>query len=105
MHMGNLITIGKNSKKNIVHILFNNKVHESTGLHSLANDKIDYKMIFRACGYKKVFSIKKPLELNKIFKKKPKGLIAIIIDVFPGSIKNLPRPTKKPDKLKKSLNL
>ncbi len=105
MHMGNLITLGKNSKKNIIHILFNNKVHESTGLHPLANDEINYKMIFKACGYKKVFCVKKLVELNKILRKRPKGLIAIIIDVFPGSIKNLPRPTKKPYQLKKSLNL
>ena len=105
MHMGNLITIGKNSKKNITHILFNNKVHESTGFHQLANDKIDYKMIFKACGYKKVFYIKRTLELDRILKRKPKGLIAIIIDILPGTIENLPRPTKKPDQLKKSLNL
>ena len=94
MHMGNLITIAKNSKKNITHILFNNKLHESTGFHQLANDKIDYKMIFKACGYKKVYYVKKPSQLDKILKSKKKGLIAIIIDVYPGSIKNLPRPTK-----------
>ena len=105
MHMGNLITIAKNSKKNITHILFNNKLHESTGFHQLANDKIDYKMIFKACGYKKVYYVKKLSQLDKILKSKKKGLIAIIIDVYPGSIKNLPRPTKKPDQLKKFLNL
>jgi len=105
MHMGNLIAIGKNSKKNITHILFNNKVHESTGFHQLASDKIDYKMIFKACGYKKVFYIKRTLELDRILKRKPKGLIAIIIDILPGTIENLPRPTKKPNQLKKSLNL
>ena len=62
-------------------------------------------MIFKACGYKKVYYVKKPSQLDKILKSKKKGLIAIIIDVYPGSIKNLPRPTKKPDQLKKFLNL
>ena len=105
MHMGNLITIAKNCKKNIVHILFNNKVHESTGFHKLANDKINYKMIFRACGYKNVYSVREPSQLDRILKKNNKGLVAIIVEVSPGSIKNLPRPTKKPNQLKNFLNL
>ena len=62
-------------------------------------------MIFKACGYKKVYYVKKLSQLDKILKSKKKGLIAIIIDVYPGSIKNLPRPTKKPNQLKKFLNL
>ena len=105
MHMGNLITIAKNCKKNLVHILFNNKVHESTGFHKLANEKINYKMIFKACGYKKVYNVKKPSQLNRILNKNNKGLVAIIVEVAPGSIKNLPRPTKKPNQLKNFLNL
>ena len=105
MHMGNLITIAKNCKKNIIHILFNNKVHESTGFHQLANDKINYKMIFKACGYKKVYNVNKLSQLDKILQKNNKGLIAIIIEVAPGSIKDLPRPTKKPNQLKNYLNL
>ena len=103
MHMGNLITIGKNSRNKIVHILFNNKVHESTGLHYLANEEIDYQMIFKACGYKKIYKINKPMQLSNILKKKNKGLIAIIIDINPGTIKNLPRPSKKPNYLKSNL--
>jgi len=103
MHMGNLITIGKNSKNKIFHILFNNGVHESTGFHKLANREIDYQMIFKACGYKKVYKIKKLNELDNILKKRDKCLIAIIIDIKPGTIKNLPRPSKKPKYLKHNL--
>ena len=78
MHMGNLITIAKNCKKNIVHILFNNKVHESTGFHKLANEKINYKMIFRACGYKKVYSVKSLHSLIEFLKKIIKDLLLLL---------------------------
>ena len=103
MHMGNLLTIGKNSKNKIIHILFNNKVHESTGFHSLANDNPNYKMIFRASGYEEVFEVDSLEKFNKILRRKNKNLIAIIVNINPGTIKNLPRPSKKPKDLKKIL--
>ena len=46
MHMGNLILMGKYKKK-ILHIIFNNKIHESTGKHDLASDNIDYVSILK----------------------------------------------------------
>ena len=104
MHMGNLLTIGKNSKNRLIHILFNNKVHESTGFHSLANDNVNYKMIFKASGYKNIFEVSSLNKFNKILKQKNKNLTAIIVNIQAGTIKNLPRPTKKPKDLRKILS-
>jgi phosphonopyruvate decarboxylase len=103
MHLGNLLTIGKNSKNKVIHILFNNKVHESTGFHPLANDRPNYKMIFKASGYKKVYEVNTIFQFEKILKKKNKNLICIIVNINPGTIKNLPRPSQKPKDLKKIL--
>jgi phosphonopyruvate decarboxylase len=100
MHMGNIITIGKYSKNNLIHILFKNGVHESTGHHDLANENIDYKSIFKACGYKNIYRVRQLNKFNKILRYNKKGLTAIIVEIKPGTLKNLPRPSKKPKQLK-----
>ena len=98
--MGNIITIGKYSKNNLIHILFKNGVHESTGHHDLANENIDYKSIFKACGYKNIYRVRQLNKFNKILRYNKKGLTAIIVEIKPGTLKNLPRPSKKPKQLK-----
>ena len=50
-----------------------------------------------------VFQIDTLSEFRAILKKKIKGLNGIIINIDSGTINNLPRPTKKPNQLKKFL--
>lgn len=101
MHMGNLITIGKIKNKKILHIVFNNKVHESTGGHPVANEKVDYLSIFKGCGYEIVKNINNLNQFKKEISKSQKKLKALIINVAPGTIKNLPRPKESTEYLKK----
>ena len=103
MHLGNILSIGKYSQGNLTHIIFNNGLHESTGSHNLVNKNFDYKNFLKLAGYSKVFQIDTLSEFRAILKKKIKGLNGIIINIDSGTINNLPRPTKKPNQLKKFL--
>lgn len=100
MQMGNILTIGK-SKNKILHIVFNNGCHESTGGHFLASKIIDYELLFKSSGYKKVKTIKNLNEFNMEIKKSIKFPTALIINVNPGTIDNLPRPKYTTIELKK----
>ena len=105
MHMGNFSTIANFQPKNLIHILFNNGIHESTGNNNTTNQKIRFNKVFAACGYKKYFSIKKIISLKKILKKKIKGPAGIEIIIKPGTIDNLPRPSKTPKELLKLIKI
>ena len=100
MHTGNLAVLGKYKNKNIIHIVFQNNTHESTGRHSVANANIDYKKIFYGFGYKKVFEVRNLNQFKKVLNKQHKCLTAIIVKIETGTINNLPRPNKKPKELK-----
>ena len=74
------------TQSKIIHILFNNGIHESTGEHNTTNQKISFIKIFTACGYKKCFLIKKIISLKKILKKKMSGPVGIEVMIKPGTI-------------------
>ena len=93
MHMGNLVKIADKRNKNILHIIFNNNVHESTGNHFVANTLLSYKKIFKAFNYKNSIEVKSTSALKKLINKKNfYGPAGIEVKINPGTIKNLPRP-------------
>ena len=57
MQLGNLLKVGK-SNLNILHIVFDNSCHESTGGHQLGIVNLNYEILFKALGYKEVKMIK-----------------------------------------------
>lgn len=100
MQLGNLLKIGKSNLK-ILHIVFDNSCHESTGGHELGVSNLNYEKLFRAMGYKQVKIIKSINIFKKEINKKFNKTKALIIKIQPGSIPNLPRPNITPNKLKK----
>jgi len=95
MHLGNLSVVRRLKPKNLLHILFDNSIHESTGSHQLPENDINYGLVFKNFGYKSVINITNPLTLKKILKKKLAGPAALIISIKPGTINNLPRPKRE----------
>jgi phosphonopyruvate decarboxylase len=53
MNMGTCATIGREAPNNLVHILLDNGMYESTGGQSTS--AVDFSEIARACGYRQVF--------------------------------------------------
>ena len=101
MHMGNLALLGKYKSRNILHVLFNNKVHESTGGQSVANQHLNYSLIFKGCGYDIVKTINNLNQFIKEISKSQKKITALIVNIAPGTIKSLPRPKENPKYLKR----
>lgn len=82
MNLGSFVTIGSISPKNLIHIIFDNESHESTGGQPTSTNKIDLTKIAKSTNYR-VFktNTKKGLKLilNKI--KNEYGPILILVKV------------------------
>ena len=68
MNLGSLTTIGALKPKNLVHIVFDNSIHESTGGQPTSTNIINIDEIAKSVNYK-VFRAKTKNELVKILKK------------------------------------
>ena len=69
MHMGSLVTIGINAKKNFKHILLNNNSHESVGNQKTDAFKINFSKLSKSIGYKNYFLIDDKNLINSKLKK------------------------------------
>ena len=101
MNLGSLITIGMTKPKNLVHVIFDNGSHESTGGQPTATNKIRLSKIAKSANYK-VFQVKTKNQLVKIFQKikfipgpimlivkiEKGGIISKRINIEPSKIKN-----------------
>ena len=99
MKMGNMSTIGANQPKNLIHILLDNNVHDSTGQQLTNASNVNFANIAINCGYKESYSTDNTNDFSKIIKNKLKntnGPIFIHIKIQKGSVQNLGRPTIHP---------
>ena len=82
MNLGSLATIGATEPKNLVHIVFDNSSHESTGGQPTISKNIDIHSIARTLKYKAYKATTKN-ELENILRriKKIKGPILILIKI------------------------
>ena len=80
MNLGSLVTIGSLQPRNLIHIIFDNKIHESTGGQPTQSKKINISKIAKMANYT-IFSVKTKKSLENILKKiqKSKGPILIHI--------------------------
>ena len=99
MKMGNMSTIGANQPKNLIHILLDNNVHDSTGQQLTNATNVEFANVAINCGYKQSYSTDNTNDFSKILKKNlvnTNGPIFIHIKIKKGSIDNLGRPTIQP---------
>lgn len=68
MNLGSLVTIGSLKPKNLVHVVFDNNSHESTGSQPTNSSKIKLEKIAKDTHYK-VFTINTKAKLLTILKK------------------------------------
>ena len=104
MKMGNMTTIGANQPKNLIHILLDNNVHDSTGQQLTNASTVDFANIAINCGYKRSYSIDNTNDFANILKKnliKSEGPSFIHVKIKKGSINNLGRPTIHPKDVSK----
>lgn len=103
MHMGSLSTIGKLKPKNFIHILMNNKVHESVGGQETSVNVIDVLSLIKSNNYENIFSINNSNDLickiEEIISCDGPTFIEVLIN--PGSRDDLGRPNLSPVENKK----
>tara|TARA_B100000809_G_scaffold218047_1_gene224479 strand:- start:1740 stop:2288 length:549 start_codon:yes stop_codon:yes gene_type:complete len=85
MNLGSLTTIGKLKPKNLIHLVFDNQSHDSTGGQPTNSENIDLCKIAEASNYK-AFKTNSKTDLQKILNKVKTldGPIMIIIKISKG---------------------
>lgn len=98
MHMGSLPIIGQSNVTNLVHVLFNNGVHDSVGGQPTVGFEVDFCKIAEASGYKSATKVFTKNEIKKcILSIMPDtGPHFVEIVVKPGNRKDIGRPTTTP---------
>jgi len=94
MHLGSIKTAGTFANNNFKYILLNNNTHDSVGGQNTYSDKIDFERFSKSIGFKKFFSIRNHINLEKNIKKflLDKRTSFLEVKISNSSIKNLPRP-------------
>lgn len=105
MRMGNLAINGYYAPKNLLHLLIDNNLHDSTGGQFTVSHNVDFIQVAKSCGYTKSIYIHDLVELEKKvqeWKNNPE-LTFMYIKVRKGTKENLGRPNIKPYEVKERL--
>lgn len=98
MHMGNMATIGHYKPPNLIHIILDNRSHESVGGLSTVSDTVDFAKVATAVGYRNSTTVSSSEALRKelmMARDKPKPSL-ITVRIRKGTKPDLPRPTLTP---------
>lgn len=95
MRLGAMCTIGYERPVNLVHVLLDNGMHESTGGQATVSRSIDFCSIARASGYLRAVSISTPAQMQEALSSCD-DLTFIHAPILPGVANDLPRPSVKP---------
>ena len=99
MKLGTLATIGAHAPSNLIHVLLDNGVHDSTGGQATVSANVDFAAVAQACGYPRAYrcdsesSFSQALEAALTDGPRPVLIHALIA---PGSLAKLGRPTVLP---------
>jgi phosphonopyruvate decarboxylase len=64
MHLGAAAAIGASGAKNLIHVLFNNGIHESVGGLATSQPATEFPAVSLACGYRAAASVSTAAELD-----------------------------------------
>jgi phosphonopyruvate decarboxylase len=105
MHMGSLAIIGQSSAANLIHIVFNNGVHDSVGGQPTVGFDVDFCGIASACGYASAIEVDSLKDIIKAlaYASVHAGPHFIDIHVRPGNRPGIGRPTTTPAQNKKAI--
>jgi phosphonopyruvate decarboxylase len=101
MKMGNLATIGANAPKNLIHIVLDNGVHDSTGGQSTVSSHVNFAKVALACGYRFAATTNSLMGFAEAYGEasEKNGPTLIHAKICPGSIKGLGRPQLRPEQV------
>jgi phosphonopyruvate decarboxylase len=103
MRLGALAMIGRERPRNLLHIVLDNGVHESTGGQPTGSALIDLAAIAQACGYERTHTVAHPADLRAVLAERGCGLTFARIMTAAGTDRDLPRPAVGPAELAERL--
>ena len=99
MKLGTMATIGAHAPGNLIHVLLDNGVHDSTGGQATVAPNVDFAAVAQACGYPRGFRCDSEAgfarALEAAFAEGPRPVLIHAL-IAPGSLKALGRPTIAP---------
>jgi phosphonopyruvate decarboxylase len=98
MKMGSLATVGAYHPDNLVHVILDNGVHDSTGGQMTVSPNVDFAAAAVACGYAAAFGVDRLDGFAEAMMeaKDVAGPVLIHARIAPGSLDELGRPTVGP---------
>jgi phosphonopyruvate decarboxylase len=97
MRLGGLSTVGYERPANLVHVLLDNQMHESTGGQSTVSHSVDFASIAAACGYPVTARATTPEEVAAFLARDGAPALSLLhVKIVPGAPDDLPRPTITP---------
>lgn len=98
MNMGTFATIGAHHPGNLVHVLLDNGVHDSTGGQATVSSTCDFAGVALACGYAQAMSCDSLDGFEGAVRQalRSQGPTLIHMRILPGSMPELGRPTIPP---------
>ncbi|MGB1801249.1 MAG: phosphonopyruvate decarboxylase [Gammaproteobacteria bacterium] len=100
MRMGNFATLGSYAGNNLIHILLDNEVHDSTGSQATVAGNIDFAKIAEATGYSVCLTGNELSLINELFSLQGhEGPVFGHLKINAGTIDDLPRPDVTPNEV------
>jgi phosphonopyruvate decarboxylase len=102
MKLGALATIGFYQPSNLLHIVLDNQVHDSTGGQQTASGVVCFAAIAAATNYRSAFAVDHPEDIReavRLLRYRP-GPSLLHVKIQPGSPAKLGRPTVAPHEVK-----
>lgn len=96
MRMGALASLGFERPRNLVHVVLDNGVHDSTGSQATVSPFLDIPAIAAACGYPRVVRVDALEELGDVLRQEDDVLTLAHVCTHPRADRKLPRPTLGP---------
>lgn len=96
MHLGAAAIIGHERPANLIHVLLDNGVHDSTGAQATVAPAVDLGGVALACGYPAVRRIASAAELTQAVRGARRGPVFLHVRTEPRSSRKLPRPRETP---------
>jgi phosphonopyruvate decarboxylase len=98
MKLGTLATVGAHAPKNLIHVILDNGVHDSTGGQATVSPNVDFARIAVACGYRSAAAVDSVAGFEAAFAaaSDTEGPHLLHVRIQPGSLEKLGRPTVKP---------
>ncbi len=96
MHLGATAIIGHEQPANLVHVLLDNGVHDSTGAQATVAPAVDLASVALACGYPDVRRIADAPGLQAALRDAVRGPVFLHVRTEPRASRKLPRPTETP---------